>query len=168
MTAVRGMHAKRGMIRRAWAMAGALALAACLGGCGRDTAVAGGATDTETGGAKASGRILLADGSPAACADVEIRPVSFLKAGLESEPTPKGTRKTGADAAGRYSLDSIPAGSYRLVAHCGEDQVATSLVSIADTSDRKILTSLVLAAAGRMAGSVGFAHRTRARASLSD
>jgi len=139
----------------------ALALALALSGCGRNTEVAGGGTDTETGGGKAIGRVLLPGGGGADCAVVEARSRTFLKAILESVPSTQGVRRTEADAQGAFRLDSLAAGSYVFEAHCGDTLVAAAEGSIQDTGSRISLPVLALKRPGRVTGRVRYADGSR-------
>ncbi len=130
-------------------------------GCGRDIAVAGGATDTETGGAKATGRILLPGGAAAKCAMLELRAVEYLKDPLESSPSTRGTRKAQADAQGRFHFDSIPAGSYRIEMRCGDSLAAVVEATFADTAARLDFPAISLRHPGQVTGRIRYADGAR-------
>ena len=160
------MKARGGMLRLLAAIvpaaglmsAAALVLAFAWGltGCG-DPAVAGGATDTETGGAKATGRVLLPGGAPAACAVVELRSQSFLKGPLESDPSTQGTRKVTVDAQGRFRIDSIPPGDWRFEARCGDSLLAVFDAAIPDTAARLEFAAVPLTHPGKVKGRIRYA-----------
>ncbi|MDB5104360.1 MAG: hypothetical protein JWP91_2049 [Fibrobacteres bacterium] len=139
----------------------AAAMAALMSGCGRDAPVAGGATDTETGGAKAFGRIELPGGAPAACAMVEMRSSGFLKEPLESVPSSKGARRALADGQGLFRFDSVAAGTYRFEARCGDSLSAAFEGTFADTSARLEFPAVALKAPGRVRGRVLYADGVR-------
>lgn len=137
----------------------ALLAALILAACGRDPDLAGGGTDTETGGAKAFGRLSLAGGGPAACAVIEMRPAGFLRDPLESVPA--AGRRVSADAQGRFRFDSIPPGSWRFEARCGDSLFAVLDGAFADTAARLEFPPAVLRAPGRITGRIRYADGAR-------
>jgi hypothetical protein len=130
-------------------------------GCGREGPLAGGATDTETGGAKAVGRIMMPGGGPAFCATVEMRKREYLREPSESVSSTIGSSKTHADVSGFFSFDSLAIGEYVFLANCGDTLLATWVATVIDTSGKVTLPTTKLQKPGRIKGHVNFSDGSR-------
>ncbi len=106
--------------------------AAMFSGCSSDSHVAG--NSAETGSPEIAGILLLEGGNPAAYARVQCVPQNF---DATSETLPSAFT-THADAAGAYSLDSIPDGIYAIEAYHEESGKRLLVQNIRITEDDSV------------------------------
>lgn len=146
----------RSGIRRKWrTLPALLACMACLiSACLFESrTLAGGGTDTESGGAKVMGRILMPGGLPGACAALSLRPKTFLK-----EPPPIGTSPgdwdAKADAEGFFAFDSVPPGEYLIEADCAGGSLALLEATVAKETRSLQLEPVSLREPGAIKGRI--------------
>lgn len=140
-----------------------IVLAWMLAACIRDfPSFAGGGTDTETGSFTVTGRVLTAEGQPAGCATVVMLPMAFLQDPSEDTAGSPASRLASADANGRFTFDSVPAGEYRIEASCGNESVASQAVTVAKDGGRSLeVGSRRMQAPGGLSGTVRFSDGRR-------
>lgn len=134
----------------------ALVIALCLviSGCSWDSRLAGGGTDTETGGGKVSGRVVTAEGIGMACSTITLRPKAFLEILGESKAGGLESQTTSAGPDGFYSFDSVPPGVYRIFARCGDLSMAQGEVRVIAGGPRVDVTPMEAKGPGTLAGRV--------------
>jgi hypothetical protein len=144
----------------AWAWICLLLLGACVN---EPTRLAGGWSDTETG-QKVAGRIMRADGRPAAGALIQLRPEQYLVASLTPDDTAGVSASGGSivdgvcDSTGRFRLDSVDAGRYVLESRYKEINAIAIRFEMRAGKGRMDLTPAAVKPAGTITGRVRFSN----------
>ena len=116
--------------------------------CGRESQIAG--NGTQTGNPVALGKILTADGKPAAGALVRIVPVDYVPSFSLAKKTPVPICTT--DAGGQYSIFAIDSGAYNIEAVLDTQGVFKNSVGILPDSFNQYLGEAYLHRLGCISG----------------
>lgn len=111
----------------------------------------GGGTETESN--VVAGRAVNEDGSSAILARVTVRPADYLQDLVSTDAVSKRIRDTVTDASGHFSLDSLPAGEYRIEIAGSEARGAIRDFALALDGEGLALDADTLKARGSVRGS---------------
>jgi hypothetical protein len=115
----------------------ALALALTLH-CSRTVAVnSGGSTTTDN--AKVMGKVVYAGGAPAKNASVRVRPGAYVRPVAGAEPDSITRHDTATDDSGRYAIDSLNIGTFRIEVNDNTTSAALLTCNITTAKDSIVL-----------------------------
>jgi hypothetical protein len=131
-------------------MIAAAALGLC---CSRTVAVnSGGSTTTDN--AKVMGRVVYAGGAPAKNASVRVRPDAYVRPVAGAEPDSITRHDTVTDDSGRYVIDSLNIGTFRIEVNDNTTSAALLTCNITTVKDSVVLPVDTMRAYTPMTGKV--------------